>query len=476
MLRNLLFWVVSGTAVGLLASTSALAQVAVDTKPPVLLAQITSAPPSRSDSSISLPPPRISDYWMSISLQPGGVLVFDGYAPDAATRDRFAEVSGADVNWLKLGSGAPAQYQQATELGLTLLSKLSEGRFALRANVVTISGIAATPGDYDAVQSVLAAGAPAGVVLAMAEIRPPAGAEANVAAYGWSAVKQAGGQVEIGGMVPSAAVQQDLAGRVSTALTDKSQINAAAPEGFAAQAERAVAILDLLSEGQVAFDGTMWSVTGKGQEVDSIAAIATILGTGASAWNVNVTPAPVVAVAPSEPVEPVTPPAETPATPQQSTPASTESEAPAAPAVVEQTPAPAAVSPPASSASNIALCRDEVNALSAQNAILFQSGAAVLAPGAAPVLDSFATSLNLCPDAVIHIEGHTDSDGDDQRNLVLSVSRAEAVVNALIQRGVSPDRLYAIGYGESQPVASNDTQDGKRRNRRIVVSVLEEHE
>ena len=77
----------------------------------------------------------------------------------------------------------------------------------------------------------------------------------------------------------------------------------------------------------------------------------------------------------------------------------------------------------------------------------------------------------LCPNAAIDVEGHTDSDGDDQRNLALSVARAEAVVNALIERGVAPERLYAIGYGEAQPVADNATAAGKRQNRRIVVSV-----
>ncbi|MNL43642.1 Outer membrane porin F precursor [compost metagenome] len=71
----------------------------------------------------------------------------------------------------------------------------------------------------------------------------------------------------------------------------------------------------------------------------------------------------------------------------------------------------------------------------------------------------------------MEVEGHTDSDGDDQRNLALSVARAESVVNALIERGVSASRLYAIGYGEMRPVADNDTADGKRRNRRIVVTV-----
>jgi outer membrane protein OmpA-like peptidoglycan-associated protein len=69
------------------------------------------------------------------------------------------------------------------------------------------------------------------------------------------------------------------------------------------------------------------------------------------------------------------------------------------------------------------------------------------------------------------VEGHTDADGDEQLNLALSVARAEAVVNALIERGVAPARLYALGYGESSPIGDNTTAEGKELNRRIVVKV-----
>src|SRR5690606_31077319 len=110
---------------------------------------------------------------------------------------------------------------------------------------------------------------------------------------------------------------------------------------------------------------------------------------------------------------------------------------------------------------------------SAQNAILFQSGAAVLTASAEPELDAFAAALKRCPQADVNVEGHTDSDGDAKANLALSVARAEAVVNALIARDVSPARLYAIGYGESQPIADNNTAQGKKQNRRIVISLAD---
>jgi outer membrane protein OmpA-like peptidoglycan-associated protein len=73
----------------------------------------------------------------------------------------------------------------------------------------------------------------------------------------------------------------------------------------------------------------------------------------------------------------------------------------------------------------------------------------------------------------VHIEGYTDSDGDERANLALSVARAEAVVDALILRRINPERLYAVGYGEANPIADNATAEGRRLNRRIVVTIPE---
>jgi len=121
-----------------------------------------------------------------------------------------------------------------------------------------------------------------------------------------------------------------------------------------------------------------------------------------------------------------------------------------------------------------AQCAEQLALLSAQNAILFRSGAAVLAPEANAILDQFAATLGLCPDVMINIEGHTDSDGEARANLALSVSRAEAVANALIARNVAAERLYVLGFGEAQPIADNSTAAGKAQNRRIVVAVRPE--
>ncbi len=122
----------------------------------------------------------------------------------------------------------------------------------------------------------------------------------------------------------------------------------------------------------------------------------------------------------------------------------------------------------------IEICRERVAGLERRNAITFRSGSAALTEDSLPVVDELAADLSLCPDASVHIEGHTDSDGAEDLNLALSVSRAEAVVEALIARNIGIERLYAEGYGESQPIADNDTPAGKAANRRIAFSITED--
>ena len=88
------------------------------------------------------------------------------------------------------------------------------------------------------------------------------------------------------------------------------------------------------------------------------------------------------------------------------------------------------------------------------------------------MVDSAAALLTQDPGARIEIHGHTDSDGDSETNQILSQQRAEAVLSALVARGIDPARLAAIGFGESQPIAPNVTDDGRATNRRIEFIVL----
>jgi len=74
----------------------------------------------------------------------------------------------------------------------------------------------------------------------------------------------------------------------------------------------------------------------------------------------------------------------------------------------------------------------------------------------------------------IQIEGHASADGDDAYNMKLSDSRAKSVRKYLVDKGVEADRLVAKGFGETKPIASNDTDDGKEKNRRVEFNILEQ--
>ncbi len=87
-------------------------------------------------------------------------------------------------------------------------------------------------------------------------------------------------------------------------------------------------------------------------------------------------------------------------------------------------------------------------------------------------LDKDVETLKAWGDVNIEVAGHTDSMGSDAYNMKLSRQRAEAVRNFLITRGVSADRLAAKGYGESQPVADNATEEGRFKNRRVELAPL----
>ena len=99
--------------------------------------------------------------------------------------------------------------------------------------------------------------------------------------------------------------------------------------------------------------------------------------------------------------------------------------------------------------------------------IRFESGRATIDKDSMGLLDKLIETALRCPTANIEVAGHTDSDGDNNTNMALSEKRAQAVSDYLIKAGLPPDRLKAVGYGSSQPVAANDTDDGKANNRRI---------
>lgn len=106
--------------------------------------------------------------------------------------------------------------------------------------------------------------------------------------------------------------------------------------------------------------------------------------------------------------------------------------------------------------------------------ILFDFGKADLRREAELNLAKVAVILQQYPEMAIQVEGHTDNIGSEEYNLKLSEQRAEAVFRFLVEQGVSEDRMTTKGFGMSQPVASNETPEGRQKNRRVDLVIHEE--
>lgn len=278
--------------------------------------------------------------------------------------------------------------------------------------------IAAAPAEQAPAAEPEPEAAPAETDVAAAEPVPATPEVApTVRNFVFDAKKPLGGPITFTGSVPAEPMRRHLAvitgGEPSEALT----IGSGLPADFVGSADAGSRALALLADGEFGLDGDKWVFAGRAEtEADRQAALSALAAVPTlDQWETNVT-----------------------------------------------------LLPP------LAVCQEKVGAFAARNAILFQSGSARIADQSLPAVDELAGYLAICPEATVNVEGHTDADGDDEANLALSVSRAEAVVDALILRGIGPERLYAIGYGESLPIASNETRAGKQANRRIAFTLADE--
>jgi len=104
----------------------------------------------------------------------------------------------------------------------------------------------------------------------------------------------------------------------------------------------------------------------------------------------------------------------------------------------------------------------------------FDFNKADIRPEARPILDEAISTLKEYKDITLSVEGHTDSIGSDAYNQKLSVRRAQAVADYLEKGGITASRMTIKGFGESQPVASNDTAEGRAENRRVELRILQQ--
>ena len=141
---------------------------------------------------------------------------------------------------------------------------------------------------------------------------------------------------------------------------------------------------------------------------------------------------------------------------------------PPAPVAVEPTPTPAPVPV-------VVEAPKPIESIDLIGKVLFAFDKATILPESYPILDNVVDVLQRHAEvSKVEIQAHTDAKGNDDYNMQLSVRRAEAVRKYLVDKGVAADRLEAKGYGESKPIASNDTQEGRDQNRRVEFVILQQ--
>ncbi|MBL8569865.1 MAG: OmpA family protein [Phreatobacter sp.] len=366
----------------------------------------------------------------------GDRLILEGVASSEDDRAAIAEAARTAAPGLPLtdrmtlADGAPAGVDRAAVARLAALvaGRLQAGVARLSDATLSVEGQAADRSGYVAAQRALREALPTGVTLGAVAIRAPV-----VAPYRWFIDKGPEG-ILVQGYVPSeeahAAAKAAIAGQFGALrLRDNLEIAEGAPDGFGDAVAAAVKQLALLPRGRVNLDNRSIAVTGDvPSAVYANAARAALRRLAPEGWAFSETiTAPVAVTAPPVTVAPAAPPVR----------------------------------------ASVDTCSPKISEEMAAGGIVFQFGRETMRPDSIARLRRIAAIMKGCPDVRFSIEGHTDSDGNPEQNVDLSLRRAQAVVGLLIRQGIEAGRLLAEGHGESRPLVANDSAANKARNRRI---------
>jgi OmpA-OmpF porin, OOP family len=342
-----------------------------------------------------------------------------GNAPLPASKSRLFEAARTAlgnvevVDRMDLSRGAPPRFDNAALLLIDQIAKLKDGKISISDTKVSLSGMARDLGGREAIAAGLK-NLPEGFSVAANDIKAPP--------YIFQAYKDpVAVTLTLTGYVPDNTVHAALVAAASRKffnekVVDNLKASVGAPAGFAGAVAPALGALSRLSTGTLVVSDR--EVKLSGDAFYDAAAVAIRGGLGKDfpqGWQFKAD----IAVKPA-----------------------------AAP--VDAT-----------------VCQQLFSDLLGKGSIRFESGRAVLDPDSAGLLDRLIETALRCPAANIEIAGHTDGDGEDAFNQALSEKRAQAVTDYLVKAGLPADRFTAVGYGSTQPIASNDTDEGKAQNRRI---------
>ena len=346
-----------------------------------------------------------------------------GDAPLPASKAKLVEAAHAALGGIEvadqmnLARGAPARFDEAALLLIDQIGKLKDGKIALSDTRVTLSGMARELGGREAIAAALT-GLPEGFTVAANDIEAPP--------YIFQAYKDPVAlTLTLSGYVPDNNVHAALvtaAGRrfFDEKVVDNLKASVGAPQGFASAVVPALGALSRLSTGTLVVSDREVKLSGDALYDAAAPQIRTDL------------------------------PKDLPQGFQVKADISVR---------------------PASAPVDATVCQQLFTDLLGKGKIHFSAGRASIDPDSAGLLDRLIETALRCPTANIEVAGHTDSDGEDAANQALSEKRAQAVADYLVKAGLPGNRFTAVGYGSAQPIASNDTEDGKAQNRRIEFTV-----
>ena len=348
-----------------------------------------------------------------------------GNAPLPASKGRLLEAARAGlggvevVDQMNLSRGAPPRFENAALLLLDQIGKLKDGKVTISDGKVSLSGMARDLGGREAIAAALK-NLPEGYSVAANDIKAPP--------YIFQAYKDpVAVTLTLTGYVPDNNAHGTIvaaAGRkfFSEKVVDSLKTSVGAPSGFAGAVVPALAALSRLSTGTLVVSDREVKLAGDALYDAAPAQIRNnLLKDFPQGWQVK--------------------------------------------ADISVKPAAAPV--------DATVCQQLFSELLGKGTIRFETGRSTLDPDSGGLLDRLIETALRCPTANIEVEGHTDAAGDAAANQSLSEKRAQAVVDYLVKAGLPASRFTAVGYGSTQPVASNDTDEGKAQNRRIEFVVKE---
>jgi OOP family OmpA-OmpF porin len=342
-----------------------------------------------------------------------------GSAPLPATKGRLMEAARAAINGIELvdqmalARGAPPNFDAAAGLLLDQVAKLKDGKVTISDTGVSLSGMARELGGREAIATALK-DLPEGFKVTANDVKAPP--------YIFQAYKDpVAATLTLSGYVPDEKMHAAIAQAAERKffgekVVDNLKASVGAPAGFSAAVVPALGALSRLSTGTLAVSDREVKLSGDALYDGAAAQIRAGLGKD---FPQGFQFKPEISVKPAAaPVDPT-------------------------------------------------VCQQLFSDLLAKGKIRFEQGRATLDPDSTALLDRLIEIALRCPTAAIEVAGHTDGDGEDAFNQALSEKRAQAVVDYLVKAGLPASRFTAVGYGSTQPVAGNDTDEGKAQNRRI---------